>query len=191
MVPSARYVQLLPDSETLTRLSDRAEYARISALARAAACFGLAQKGAWTPASTALFVIARNQAIDELRKRSRVELSDDVDRLRRQEITPDPDLSALTWVSDQELVMLIERLPLAQRQVLMLRYMLDLSHAEVAEVLGRSNEDVRNLQSRGLAFIRTRLTALGRAPSRQKARLVRYPKKARVLRSRRFALIDT
>jgi RNA polymerase sigma-70 factor (ECF subfamily) len=136
-----------------------------------------------------LFTIVRNQAIDELRKSSRLELVEDVDRRSSRDRGAE-DISALEWVSDRDLLMLIERLPLAQRQVLMLRYMLDLTTREIATVLDRSPEDIRSLQSRALAFIRARLTALGRAPSRQRSRLVRCPRQAPVLRRRRFALVD-
>jgi hypothetical protein len=57
-------------------------------------------------------------------------------------------------------------------------------------MLGRSPEDVRNLQARALAFLRVRLTALGRGPQRARGALVRRPKQAPVLRMRRFALFE-
>jgi hypothetical protein len=50
------------------------------------------------------------------------------------EIDPERDAAALTWVSDTQLLMFLERLPLVQRQ----------------------------LQRRALAFLRTRLAAAGR-----------------------------
>ena len=138
-----------------------------------------------------LFSIVRNQTITELARRGRIEPLDaeELDRRREREAEPAADdLDALGWVTDKELVLLIERLPLAQRQVLMLRYMLDLPHAQVAAALGRSSDDVRQLQSRALAFLRDRLTALGHAPSRKRARITRVRRQAPVIRMRRWSL---
>jgi RNA polymerase sigma-70 factor (ECF subfamily) len=137
-----------------------------------------------------LFVIVRNHALKELAKRGRAELADPAELDRRREAAhPDPELPALDWITDRELLIFIERLPLAQRQVLMLRYMLDLTTAEIAEVLGRSPVDVRSLQSRAVRFLRARLAALGRtAPERGRIRMRGCLKQARVIGARRWAL---
>jgi DNA-directed RNA polymerase specialized sigma24 family protein len=96
----------------------------------------------------------------------------------------------LDWISDRELVLFVDRLPLAQRQVLLLRYMLDLTHAQIAEVLDRTPDDVRALHSRALRFLRTRLAALGRdARHGTRSRAMRPVREARVLRHRRFVLL--
>jgi RNA polymerase sigma-70 factor (ECF subfamily) len=137
-----------------------------------------------------LFVIARNYALSVLKRNGRIELlePDEVDR-RREEPDEEMPLTALEWISDRELVMFTERLPLAQRQVLLLRFMLDLPHSQVASILGRTPVEVRDLQRRALSFLRARLTAVGRdvRPGRG-ARMVRRPGHAYVLRKRRFAL---
>jgi DNA-directed RNA polymerase specialized sigma24 family protein len=86
--------------------------------------------------------------------------------------------------------MFIERLPLAQRQVLLLRFMLDLSNDEIARVLDRSNDDVRLLQSRALRFLRDRLAAVGRTSTRPgRVPALRRFRQVPVLRSRRYALL--
>jgi RNA polymerase sigma-70 factor (ECF subfamily) len=138
-----------------------------------------------------LFVIVRNYTITQLQKQSRVTLMEpeELDRQRDQPADGE-ELSALNWVSDSDLLLFIERLPVAQRQVLVLRYMLDLTAAQTAAILDRSPEDVRNLQSRAHRFLRERLVAIGRTAARPRARSVRCPKKAPVLRHRRFALIS-
>jgi RNA polymerase sigma-70 factor (ECF subfamily) len=106
-----------------------------------------------------LFTIVRHIAIDELRTRGRLERVD----LRP---VPEPGASAEAestpsdWLSDRDLRMLVERLPLAQRQVLLLRFMLDLPHDQVAQILGRTPDQVRTLQARALRFLNTRLSAL-------------------------------
>src|SRR5260370_36839052 len=107
----------------------------------------------------------RNHALTALRQRGRSEVTapEVLDR-QRERLVADEDLGALSWISDRDLVMFVERLPLPQRQVLLLRFMLDLSTAEIAELLERSPADWRMLQHRALAFLRTRLAVVGRDP---------------------------
>jgi RNA polymerase sigma-70 factor (ECF subfamily) len=139
-----------------------------------------------------LFTIVRNHAIRYLEKRGRMEVVDPVELTDRREDPTEPEpaeaLGALGWISDREILMLIERLPVAQRQVLMLRYMMDLTTTDIAAILGRTSEDVRALQSRALRFLQKRLTALGRTPtSRQPTiSMTRRRPGAPVLRSRRY-----
>jgi RNA polymerase sigma-70 factor (ECF subfamily) len=138
-----------------------------------------------------LFTIARNHALSQLERSGRLTLLD-----REQiEARPDPngdgdDLSSLDWVSDPELQLLIERMPLAQRQVLFLRYVVGLRFAEVSQVLGQSPAAVRQSHARALLFLRQRLTALGRSGGRRSkevgAKLL-IPR-LRVMRARRYAL---
>lgn len=66
------------------------------------------------------------------------------------------DVDAL---SDGELVALTAELPLAQRQVLLLRLVLGFSSAETGEILGRTPEGVRQVQRRALETLRQRLTS--------------------------------
>jgi RNA polymerase sigma-70 factor (ECF subfamily) len=113
-----------------------------------------------------LFRIARNRGIDSLRKRQRFEPADPAELQRKREADPDDKATtrALEWLSDAEILVLIERLPQGQRQVVVLRYMLDLTMAEIAQVLDRSPAAVRQLHSRALRFLEKRLEALGRTP---------------------------
>lgn len=140
-----------------------------------------------------LFVIVRNHALALLKRRSRVELvdpdllSNDYEAETSVEFF---DRSALGWITDRELLMFVERLPLPQRQVLLLRYFADLPHAEIARILGRSSEDVRILAHRALNQLRRRLTTVGHAASRtRRAPVVRCRDQAFILRRRRFALM--
>jgi RNA polymerase sigma-70 factor (ECF subfamily) len=142
-----------------------------------------------------LFVVVRNHALNEIERVRRQEPTDPVtlaDETLGSALTHDEpdDLPTLSWISDPELILFVERLPLVQRQALILRYMLDLSTPDVARILGRSEEDVRQLQSRGLRFLRQRLTALGRGPAtRTRARSRGLQRTNRIARRRRFALL--
>jgi RNA polymerase sigma-70 factor (ECF subfamily) len=139
-----------------------------------------------------LFVVVRNYALTQLRKGGRLVSEDpeDIDRRREQSTADEPSLNALDWISDRDLLLFVERLPLAQRQVLLLRYMLDLTDVQTAAILDRSREDVRAIQYRAMSFLRDRLAAVGRGPKRRaRERMLRCPNQAFVLRERRFSLI--
>ena len=66
---------------------------------------------------------------------------------------------------DQDLLVFIERLPLSQRQVLALRYMIGLDWADIAAVLDRSSGAVRQLEQRALGYLRRRLEAVDGGPA--------------------------
>jgi RNA polymerase sigma-70 factor (ECF subfamily) len=137
-----------------------------------------------------LMTVVRNHAIDVLRRSHRIQLEEDPAAEARNGDDEDGLPAGLDWITDRDLLVLFERLPLAQRQVLLLRYLLDLSAGETASILGRTPEDVRALQYRAFSFIRARLAAAGRkGPSRDRARARTYTKQALVLRRRRFALV--
>jgi len=138
-----------------------------------------------------LFTVARNHALTRLKRGGRSELADVEAILRDRPAPPEPTgLQALNWISDRDLQLFISRLPLAQRQVLFLRYLVGLSTNEVAAICGQSPETVRKQHTRALGFLRDRLTALGRDPKRSNrvgSRVI--VRQANVLRLRRFALI--
>jgi RNA polymerase sigma-70 factor (ECF subfamily) len=139
-----------------------------------------------------LFTVVRHHALAELKRSGRVELTDpgQIATIRDEASELEPGPEALNWITDRELLMFVERLPLAQRQVLVLRYMLDLSHAEIAQVLGRSHTDVRVSHSRAVSFLRERLCALGREGRHDERVCAQRTKRyATVLRARRYALI--
>ncbi|HEX2015330.1 MAG TPA: sigma-70 family RNA polymerase sigma factor [Solirubrobacteraceae bacterium] len=142
-----------------------------------------------------LFVIARNHALNQLRTSRRItEVEYDVADVPASVPTggDEWDPSALSWVTDHELHLFVERLPLAQRQVLFLRYVAGVSTAEAAQILSLTPDNVRKIHARGLGFLRDRLTAIGRAPKRSGhsgSRLL--PRPARVVRIRRFCLVSS
>jgi RNA polymerase sigma-70 factor (ECF subfamily) len=136
-----------------------------------------------------LFVIVRNHALNVLRQSRRLELVAPEELPVAEERWEDERLGeALDWITDRELMMFVERLPLPQRQVLLLRYVLDLGFAEIAVMLGRHSEDARTLHKRAVGMLRSRLTAVGRGQRGGRARMRGCLREAQVLRHRRFAL---
>jgi RNA polymerase sigma-70 factor, ECF subfamily len=119
-----------------------------------------------------LFTIARNRLLDHLRTHRRVEPEDPdtIDR-RRGAYSEEASARALQWMSDSEVLLFVERLPPAQRQVLVLRYMMDFTTAEIAEILDRTPEAIRQIQHRALGYLEERLSAIGREPMSKKSRL--------------------
>ena len=109
-----------------------------------------------------LFTIVRNVARTQLGRRGRTEPVDPSILAEQRDDSPsEPGVSTLAWLTDREIVMFVERLPLAQRQVLILKYMLDLPGREIAQILARSHDDVRMLEHRALRFLEKRLRAVG------------------------------
>jgi RNA polymerase sigma-70 factor (ECF subfamily) len=136
-----------------------------------------------------LFGFARNEVRYHWRQRDRAAPGDSIEIEDSGEAVTDSTLEVLGWLSDRELVFLVERLPPAQCEVLTMRFLLDMTTNEIARGLDRTPESVRQLQSRALRFLATRMSALGRAPSHARRSPIRVIlRQAPVLRSRRFAL---
>jgi hypothetical protein len=75
---------------------------------------------------------------------------------------------------------------------MVLFYMGELSHAEIASLMGRSRDDVRQLKHRALTTLEHQLQAAGypapRETRRQRNAMWILPRPLVVLRCRRFAL---
>jgi RNA polymerase sigma-70 factor (ECF subfamily) len=138
-----------------------------------------------------LFVIVRNTAYTELTKRTRLDVLDPSEMSRRRDTAVLEDgLHALDWIADRELRMFIDRLPLSQQQILMLRYTLDLNSSEIAEILDMTPAQVRSQKRRAFDFLQQRLAAVsGETRRGDRARIRRHRPQQHVLRSRRFALL--
>jgi RNA polymerase sigma factor (sigma-70 family) len=121
-----------------------------------------------------LFTIVRNHALSDLRKRGRVELEgpEEIERLMEGGVPEELEVPVLGWISDRDLLLFVERLPLAQRQVLTLRYMMEMDNGEVGEVLGRSPSEVRVLHYRAVSFLRDRLAAVEEGDRRRSSALL-------------------
>jgi RNA polymerase sigma-70 factor, ECF subfamily len=140
-----------------------------------------------------LFRVVRNHAANHARKHRSVEAMDPDEVTRRLEREPPPrDADALSDLDDAGLLRLIEWLPIVQRQVIVLRFVMGFGTGEVAEILGRSPNAVSQLQRRALAILRERLIATGQGPDLETGSM-RLPMRRRlrealVTRTRRLAL---
>jgi RNA polymerase sigma-70 factor (ECF subfamily) len=141
-----------------------------------------------------LFVVVRNYAVSFLAKQNRIEIVDPAELDRRREavappVDSDAELRTLSWITDSEMLVFVERLPVVQRQVLALRFMMDLSLKQSAEVLGRTSNDIAALQHRAIVFLRTRLNALGRTATKPGENYMKaWLPPAQVIRRRRDSL---
>jgi RNA polymerase sigma-70 factor (ECF subfamily) len=139
-----------------------------------------------------LFRIVRNYTINHIERQRRLELAEPVELNRRLERRGQTIAGqTLEEIGDTDLLRLIERLPIVQRQVIVLRFVFDFTVAEVAEILGRSPGAVSQLQRRGFSIIRSRVGAMDHVPVRRSARLAMRARLrgAIVVRARQLALL--
>ncbi len=106
-----------------------------------------------------VFAIAHNQGVDHHRRRAR--RPEPVDPTGYEPPAPRSSTTAeslaLDRVAEQEMLEVLAALPAAQRQVLLLRTVADLSVQQTAEVMGRSEGAVKLLQHRAVASLRRRI----------------------------------
>ena len=104
-----------------------------------------------------LLRIARNCAFNRLERRRRRPAPAEPDVLAAA-LPPVADFAAaLGGIGDVALAGALDRLPLLQRQVLLLRLVIGLTPAQTATVIERSPDAVRQLQRRALATLRRSL----------------------------------
>jgi RNA polymerase sigma-70 factor (ECF subfamily) len=109
-----------------------------------------------------VFAIAHNRAVDHhRRRRRRAEIDGElaVAAAARPELrtVASAEQFALDHVAEAEMLEVLAALPPAQRQVLLLRTVADLSVEQTAAVMGRSNGAVKLLQHRAVTSLRRRL----------------------------------
>jgi RNA polymerase sigma-70 factor (ECF subfamily) len=106
-----------------------------------------------------LFQIARNHAIDYARKHGRVRVIDPMVLAERQEAADARTAGPLTGTLGGGLGPHIAGLPRTQQRVLALRYISDMTPAEVGDMLGLSADSVRHMQHRALRTLADALAA--------------------------------
>jgi RNA polymerase sigma-70 factor (ECF subfamily) len=109
--------------------------------------------GAW------LMTIARNLCTDHFKAgRTRLEVTTD-DMGRHDDSTEGPERQVLTGLTHEVLLEGLQQLSDEQRDCLILRFLQGLSIAATAEVLGRSEGAVKQLQLRGVRNLAKRIPA--------------------------------
>ena len=107
------------------------------------------------PFSAWLFRIARNQAVDYLRKKKRTAAPLDESLASSGD---SPQLAAERKLDIERLLSATKQLTEAQREVISLRFTSELSIAQVAEVMGKSQGAVKALQHSGIVALRKALS---------------------------------
>jgi RNA polymerase sigma-70 factor (ECF subfamily) len=108
------------------------------------------------PFSAWLFRIAHNLAMDHFRSRRRWQPEEQVPEPPGEE-APSAETAALQTIGRESMLELIERLSPEQQQVLTLKFVLNLSNAEVATILDKTEGAVKSLQHRALVSLEKRL----------------------------------
>ncbi len=100
--------------------------------------------GAW------LMTIARNLCTDHFKAgRTRLEMTTE-DMSAHDDATDGPETEVLASLTNELLLEALQQLPPEQRDCLVMRFLQGMSIAETAEVLGRSDGAVKQLQLRGV-----------------------------------------
>jgi len=100
-----------------------------------------------------LFRIAYNLIVDQYRGKGREELTDPAEQADDQ----DPEDELLRTETASELMELLNTLSHDQREVLLLRFVAGLETEEIATIMGRNANAVRQVQFRALDAMRSRL----------------------------------
>jgi RNA polymerase sigma factor (sigma-70 family) len=114
-----------------------------------------------TPFRHWLFRIARNTMLNARETQRRAQLEEPARvELRIEDGATRTAQDALDWLTDADLYMFVDQLPPSQREVLVLRYVLDMSGKEIACQLDRTPESVRQLLSRALRRLEQQLASV-------------------------------
>ncbi len=70
----------------------------------------------------------------------------------------------MSWVSDDELLLLIERRPAAERHVLALRYLAGLGFAQISDVMGLARREAMETHREALRALEHTLSSVTRSP---------------------------
>lgn len=113
-----------------------------------------------------LFTIAARRRIDEIRRDRRRRNRDELIQAERQPgPAPGADVDAERAAALDRAIEFVRTLPADQAEAVLLRVVADLSVADVAAIMGRTEGNVRVLTHRGLKRLAERESAAGRGPA--------------------------
>ena len=101
------------------------------------------------------FTVAHGLLVDELRRRERQPVLGEYDASRDRRTQPSAEEEAIARLGEGTALELLELLPEAQRTVVLLRVLGELSVAETAAAVGRSEAAVKKVQAKALEALRT------------------------------------
>lgn len=108
------------------------------------------------PFSAWLFRIAHNLAMDHFRAGRRWQPESDVPE-RIDDLAPSAEEAAFHTIDRERMLVLIRGLSPDQQQVLTLRYVFDFSNGEAAEIMGKNENAIKQLQHRAIGSLQRRL----------------------------------
>lgn len=100
-----------------------------------------------------LFRVCRNRALDVQRKEQRMSVATDLD-LHTLPSLPGPTEQLERHETNSRLLLLLERLPSTQQEVIRLKFQNDMKYREIAEITGHSISNVGFLLHTGLKRLR-------------------------------------
>jgi len=106
-----------------------------------------------------IYRIAHNHLVDYYKKVKAKQVPlDDVENILHKEHNLDTMVD--TAIETEKVEEVLDQLPDQQREIMVLKFMNDLSNKEIADILSMTEAHVRVLQHRALGFLRTRLSYL-------------------------------
>lgn len=109
------------------------------------------------PFSAWLYRIAHNQVVDHLRKKTK-HATESLDGMVKAVVSDDnPQMELERKVEIEQVLLATERLTKAQREVISLRFASELSVAEAARVMGKSEGAIKALQHSAIVTLRKAL----------------------------------
>lgn len=103
------------------------------------------------------FHIARNIIIDTFRKKSYSEVvSNEIVSVKIETESVHPNLDTSQDVEAEKILSYVKELSDEQQEILSLLYTNDLSYREIAEILGKNEDAIRQTHSRAIKKLRTR-----------------------------------
>lgn len=108
------------------------------------------------------FTVAHGLLVDELRRRDRQPALHEYDASRDRRTQPSAEDEAIDRLGEGTALELLELLPDEQRTVVLLRVLGELSVAETAAAVGRSEAAVKKVQAKALGALRTLAASEGR-----------------------------